>query len=63
MIFADQKDDPTASTYALQYLRDHPEVANESVVWHTHELDLPSNVKRPGQRIAAPASSSMSGTF
>jgi tetratricopeptide (TPR) repeat protein len=63
MIFADQKDDPTASTYALQYLRGHPEVANESVVWHTHELDLPSDVKRPGQRIAAPASSSMSGTF
>jgi tetratricopeptide (TPR) repeat protein len=63
MIFADQKDDPTASTYALQYIRGHPEVANESVVWHTHELDLPSDVKRPGQRIAAPASSSMSGTF
>jgi tetratricopeptide (TPR) repeat protein len=63
MIFADQKDDPTASTYALQYLRGHPEVANESVVWHTHELDLPSDVKRPGQRIVAPASSSMSGTF
>ena len=34
--FADQKDDPTASTYALEYLRDHPEIASESVPWHTH---------------------------
>lgn len=37
-MFADQKDDPTASTYALEYLRKHTEVANESVVWHVHEL-------------------------
>jgi tetratricopeptide (TPR) repeat protein len=36
--FADQKDDPTASTYALMFLRKHPEVASESVVWHTHDL-------------------------
>jgi tetratricopeptide (TPR) repeat protein len=39
-MFADQKDDPTASTYALQYLRNHTEIANESVVWHAHELGL-----------------------
>ena len=36
--FADQKDDPGASTYALEYLSKHPEVAGESVVWHTHDL-------------------------
>jgi tetratricopeptide (TPR) repeat protein len=36
--FADQKDDPTASTYALMFLRKHPEVASESVAWHTHDL-------------------------
>jgi tetratricopeptide (TPR) repeat protein len=36
--FADQKDDPTASMYALEFLRKHPEVASESVVWHTHDL-------------------------
>jgi len=36
--FADQKDDPTASTYALEFLRNNPEVAGESVVWHTHDL-------------------------
>jgi Flp pilus assembly protein TadD len=34
--FADQKDDPTASTYALEFLRKHPEIASESVPWHTH---------------------------
>jgi tetratricopeptide (TPR) repeat protein len=44
--FADQKDDPTASTYALDFLGKHPEVAAESVVWHVHDLtgDAP---KRP----------------
>lgn len=36
--FADQKDDPTANTYALDYLRKHPEVANESVAWHIDTL-------------------------
>ena len=40
-MFADQKDDPTASTFALEYLRQHPEVANETVPWHTHS-DLTS---------------------
>jgi tetratricopeptide (TPR) repeat protein len=37
--FADQKDDPTASVYALEYLRKHREVAQESVPWHVHDLD------------------------
>jgi tetratricopeptide (TPR) repeat protein len=37
--FTDQKDDPTASTYALAWLRGHPEIANESVAWHAHNLD------------------------
>lgn len=36
--FADQKDDPPASVYALEFLRQHPEVASESVTWHTHDL-------------------------
>jgi tetratricopeptide (TPR) repeat protein len=44
--FADQKDDPTASEYALIFLRKHPEVASESVVWHTHDL-TGDPVKRP----------------
>jgi hypothetical protein len=43
--FADQKDDPLATTYALEFLRKHPELANESVPWHTHNLEtlLPSS--------------------
>jgi Flp pilus assembly protein TadD len=42
--FADQKDDPVATTYALEFLRKHPELANESVTWHTHNLEmLPPN--------------------
>jgi tetratricopeptide (TPR) repeat protein len=36
--FADQKDDPSASAFALDYLRQHPEVAGESVTWHVHDL-------------------------
>jgi tetratricopeptide (TPR) repeat protein/nitrate/TMAO reductase-like tetraheme cytochrome c subunit len=36
--FADQKDDPTASQFALEFLGKHPEVAAESVVWHTHDI-------------------------
>ena len=44
--FADQKDDPNASEYALQFLGKHPEVAAESVVWHTHDL-TGDPVKRP----------------
>jgi tetratricopeptide (TPR) repeat protein/nitrate/TMAO reductase-like tetraheme cytochrome c subunit len=60
-IFADQKDDPGASTYALEFLRTHSDIANENTIWHTHELDIP---KRPGSappKIIAPTSSSMSG--
>ena len=36
--YADQKNDPPASVYALEFLGKHPEVAAESVVWHTHDL-------------------------
>ena len=36
--FADQKDDPMASTFALEFLRKHNEIANESVPWHSHDL-------------------------
>ncbi|MEO6805829.1 MAG: tetratricopeptide repeat protein [Edaphobacter sp.] len=55
-IFADHKDDPTANSYALEYLRKHLEVASESVVWHTHDLDAPAN------HIAGPIPTTFSGT-
>ena len=55
--FADQKDDPTASTYALEYLRGHNEIANESVTWHVHELDSPAHVAP----VVAPTSGNMVG--
>jgi tetratricopeptide (TPR) repeat protein len=44
--YADQKDDPPASVYALEFLGKHPEVAAESVVWHTHDL-TGDPIKRP----------------
>jgi tetratricopeptide (TPR) repeat protein len=46
--FADQKNDPAASVYALEFLGKHPEVASESVVWHTHDL-TGDPVKRPAR--------------
>jgi tetratricopeptide (TPR) repeat protein len=42
--FVDEKDDPTATTYALEFLRKHTELANESVPWHTHELEMPQTI-------------------
>ena len=44
--FADQKNDPTASVYALEFLAKHPEVTAESVPWHTHDL-TGDPIKRP----------------
>ena len=46
--FADQKDDPTASTYALEFLRKHPEITSESVPWHTHSDHAPETVAGGG---------------
>lgn len=37
-IFADLKDDPSALSLANQFLRKHPEMSNESVYWHVHDL-------------------------
>jgi tetratricopeptide (TPR) repeat protein len=37
-IFADLKDDPAATPLANAFLRKHPEMSNESVFWHIHDL-------------------------
>ena len=60
-IFADQKDDPTASTYAYEFLSKHPEIADEGIVWHAHELDMPLKSGKNPNKIVAPTTSSMSG--
>ena len=39
-IFADLKDDPGALSLANQFLHRHPEMSNESVYWHIHNLSL-----------------------
>jgi tetratricopeptide (TPR) repeat protein len=60
--FVDQKDDPTASTYALAYLRKHLEVAQESVPWHVHDLDRPGvNENNPAMPMVIPSSADASG--
>jgi tetratricopeptide (TPR) repeat protein len=38
-LFADEKDDPMASTATLGFLRSHPELSGESVAWHLHSAD------------------------
>ncbi len=43
--YANEKNDPLASQYALEFLRRHPEVAAESVAWHVH--DLTGDQKKP----------------
>ncbi len=35
-LFADEKNDPMASTASLQFLEKHPELSGESVPWHLH---------------------------
>jgi Flp pilus assembly protein TadD len=50
--FADEKDDPTANSYALEFLSKHPEVTSESVPWHVHSnVTSDSNARGggPGQ--------------
>jgi tetratricopeptide (TPR) repeat protein len=37
-IFVDLKDDPGALPLANMFLRKHPEMSNESVFWHIHDL-------------------------
>ncbi|HEX8000461.1 MAG TPA: tetratricopeptide repeat protein [Pyrinomonadaceae bacterium] len=38
-IFADQKDDPAATHLAGEFLRKNPQMSNESVFWHVHNLN------------------------
>jgi tetratricopeptide (TPR) repeat protein len=37
-VFAELKDDPGALPLANLFLRKHPEMSNESVYWHIHDL-------------------------
>jgi Tfp pilus assembly protein PilF len=39
-MFTDKKTDPGAPTYSLDFLRKHPEISTESVLWHVH-TDMP----------------------
>ena len=40
-LFAQKKDDPMALQFGVDYLRQHPVNAGESVVWHVHPQTLP----------------------
>ncbi|MBT9332881.1 tetratricopeptide repeat protein [Paracidobacterium acidisoli] len=46
--FADEKDDPMASTNTLEYLEKNPEFSEESVPWHLHS----TQTAEPGPAVA-----------
>lgn len=48
-IFADLKDDPSALPLANMFLRKHPEMSNESVFWHIHDLGQVHDSNQSGQ--------------
>jgi tetratricopeptide (TPR) repeat protein len=49
-MFADKKTDPGASTYSLDFLRKHPEISTESVLWHVHTDLQQSAVSAAGEQ-------------
>ncbi len=62
--FADEKEDPSASTLALDYLRKHPNVARESVPWHVHNLiEVAPAQSHPAGNAPAPATSGKRATM
>ncbi len=48
--YAMKRIDPGAPTYSLDYLRNHPEISNESVPWHIHAESLQTAGVGAGQR-------------
>lgn len=42
VLYQAQKPDPAAPTYSFEYLRTHPEMANEMLPWHVHTEGLPN---------------------
>jgi Flp pilus assembly protein TadD len=45
--FKDEKDDPLSNTAALEFLRNHPDISNESVPFHVHSDVAPLNTDHP----------------
>jgi hypothetical protein len=46
-LFNDKKDDPLTAVPALQFLRTHPDVSNESVPFHVHSDIEPEKTDQP----------------
>jgi Flp pilus assembly protein TadD len=47
--YATKRIDPSAPTYSLDYLRNHPEISNESVPWHIHAETMSAATAAAGQ--------------
>jgi Tfp pilus assembly protein PilF len=49
--FADERNDPSALNYALQFFKGHPNIARESVPWHLHSdrPQPPTGAPQPSQ--------------
>ena len=48
--YAMKRIDPGAPTYSLDYLRNHPEISNESVPWHIHQELMQAPQPEPRQK-------------
>ena len=47
IMFTTKKQDPGAPSYSADFLRNHPEIATESIPWHMH-TDMPHNDPQSG---------------
>jgi hypothetical protein len=47
-MFVDKKFDPGSPTYALEFLRQHPDVTDESIPWHMHTTLTQQEAATPG---------------
>jgi tetratricopeptide (TPR) repeat protein len=61
IMFTTKKQDPGAPTYSLDFLRNHPEIAIESIPWHMHMDDsaaagIQSATETPSHSATPPAS-------
>ncbi len=57
--FAQKQIDPGAPTYSLNFLRNHPEISNESVPWHEHDE---TGTPHPSEATMAPNPYACGGT-
>jgi hypothetical protein len=49
--YGKEKSDPAAPSYSPDYLREHPEILTESVLWHVHTDMTVIGPNQPGDSV------------